>query len=164
MSKTIPMTSIDKMLEEYNILRAKDKTIKTRMDELSKAIKQYATDNISKDSKGNHLTDIDGFTYGTQAKKTVKLNQEKAKAFFMEKNLLETVADVVTVVNEDKVSKLVESGTITAEDIEGIVDIRTTYSLVVKEREREEEMVEVQVASSTKPRTSRLKRQVVRRR
>lgn len=148
------MTSkeIERLVEEYTTLRDKTKSIKTRMDEIAKTIKDYLSSNLKPDSKGSYYAQNDNFVYGSQAKKTVKLNETKATEFFKSKGLLEKVVDVKTVINEDKVSKLLENAEITQEELESLVDIKTTYSIDIKAKvkEEEEEIVEVKVAS-TKP-------------
>lgn len=144
-------TNIKEKVQEYNVLRDRAKTIKSRMDALAKDIKMYLTNSVSPDSKGSYYAEDEQFIYGSMAKKSVKLNEDKAKVFLQERNLLEQVSEVKIVINEDKLSKLVEDGTISQEELEELVDIKTTYSIDIKEKKVEEEPVEVQVASSTKP-------------
>lgn len=140
------------MVADYNLLRAKSKLIKSEMDKLAKDIKEYLTKNVTPDSKGSYYEENDSFVYGNQAKKSVKLNEERAKVFFQERNLLEEVSEVKVVLNEDKISKALEEGKITQEELESLVDIKVTYSIDIKEKEKQsEEVYEIPVASSTKP-------------
>lgn len=140
------------MVAEYNLLRAKSKLIKSEMDKLAKDIKAYLTSNVTPDSKGNYYEENDSFVYGNQAKKSVKLNEDRAKVFFQERNLLEEVSEVKVVLNEDKISKALEEGKITQEELEALVDIKVTYSIDIKEKEKqEEEVYEIPIASSVKP-------------
>ena len=145
------MSNIAERVAEYNLLRAKQKTIKSRMDELAKEIKGYLTKNVSPDSKGNYYQEDDNFVYGNMAKKSIKLNEERAKVFLQERNLLEQVSDVKIVINEDKLEQLLANETITMEEFESLVDTKVSYSIDIKEKKKEEEPVEVQVASSSKP-------------
>lgn len=145
------MSTIMEKVAEYNLLRAKTKTIKTRMDELAKDIKGYLTSNVTPDSKGSYYTEDDNFVYGNMAKKSIKLNEERAKVFLQERNLLEQASEVKVVIKEDKLEKLIADGTITMEEFETLVDTKVTYSIDVKEKKKEEEPVEVQVVNSTKP-------------
>lgn len=145
------LSIITQKVAEYNTLRAKQKTIKSRMDELAKDIKSYLTKNVSPDSRGNYYEEDDNFVFGNMAKKSVKLNEERAKVFLQERNLLEKASDVKIVINEDKLEQLLATNEITAEELESLVDIKTTYSIDIKEK-KNEEPVEVEVASSTKRR------------
>ena len=137
---------------EYNMLRAKSKTIKSRMDELAKNIKAHLTKNVTPDSKGSYYAEDDNFVYGNMAKKSMKLNEERAKVFLQERNLLEQASEVKIVIKEDKLEQLIANGDITLEEFETLVDTKVTYSIDIKEKQKEEEPVEVEVASSTKKR------------
>lgn len=145
------MNTIMEQVAEYNLLRAKSKTIKSRMDALAKSIKEHLTKNVTPDSKGNYYAENEDFIYGNMAKKSIKLNEERAKVFLQERNLLEQVSDVKIVINEDKLEQLLADGTITMEEFETLVDTKVSYSIDIKEKKKDEEPVEVQVASSTKP-------------
>lgn len=153
MGERLDFKTISSYVQEYNELRSKAKTIKARMDALAKTIKEHLTSTTKPDSKGNYYLEDESFVFGNQAKKSVKLNEAKATEFFKAKGLLEKVVDVKTVINEDKVSKLLETGDLTQQELEALVDIKVTYSIDIKEKvkEQEEEIVEVQVASKTKP-------------
>lgn len=142
--------SIHEQVAEYNFLRAKSKTIKARMDELSKSIKEHLTKNVSPDTRGSYYAEDENFIYGNMARKSVKLNEERAKVFLQERNLLEKVSEVKIVINEDKLEQLLMNDEITQDELESLVDIKTTYSIDIKEKQKEEEPVEVQVATSTK--------------
>ena len=145
------MNTIMEQVAEYNLLRAKSKTLKSRMDALAKSIKEHLTKNVTPDSKGNYYAENEDFIYGNMAKKSIKLNEERAKVFLQERNLLEQVSDVKIVINEDKLEQLLADGTITMEEFETLVDTKVSYSIDIKEKKKDEEPVEVQVASSTKP-------------
>lgn len=144
--------NIMEQVSEYNMLRAKSKTIKSRMDELAKNIKAHLTKNVTPDSKGSYYAEDENFVYGNMAKKTIKLNEERAKVFLQERNLLEKASDVKIVINEDKLEQLLANKEITMEELQTLVDTKVTYSIDIKEKQKEEEPVEVEVASSTKRR------------
>ena len=146
------MSNIMEQVAEYNMLRAKSKTIKSRMDELSKNIKAHLTKNVTPDSKGSYYAEDGNFVYGSMAKKSMKLNEERAKVFLQERNLLEQASEVKVVIKEDKLEQLIANGDITLEEFETLVDTKVTYSIDIKEKQKEEEPVEVEVASSTKKR------------
>ena len=73
------MSNIMEQVSEYNMLRAKSKTIKSRMDELAKNIKAHLTKNVTPDSKGSYYAEDENFVYGNMAKKSIKLNEESSK-------------------------------------------------------------------------------------
>ena len=143
---------VENMVVEYNELRDRAKVIKERMDFLAKGIKTYLSENLTPDSKGSYYSENDKFIYGNQAKKSVKLNEERARVFFTNKGLLEKVADTKIVINEDKVSKLLETNEITQEELESLVDIKVTYSIDIKQKVKADtEDVTYEIASSNKP-------------
>ena len=143
--------SIAEKVYEYNQLRSKAKIIKSRMDEIAKDIKSHLTSNVSPDARGSYYAEDENFIYGNQAKKSIKLNEERAKLFFQENNLLEEVSEVKIVINEDKVSKLLDEGKITQEELETLVDIKVSYSIDIKEKKKEEVEEEMPVINSVKP-------------
>lgn len=152
MANKVDSKLIQNMVFEYNELRDRAKVIKNRMEVLSKSIKEYLTENVTPDSKGSYYDESNDFIFGNQAKKSVKLNEEKARVFFTNKGLLEKVADTKIVINEDKVSKLLETKEITQEELESLVDIKVTYSIDIKQKVKEEnEEVTYEIASSKKP-------------
>lgn len=146
------MGNIMEQVAEYNMLRAKSKTIKSRMDELAKNIKNHLTKNVTPDAKGSYYAEDENFVYGNMAKKSMKLNEERAKVFLQERNLLEQASEVKVVIKEDKLEQLIANGDITLEEFETLVDTKVTYSIDIKEKQKEEEPVEVEVASSVKRR------------
>lgn len=145
------MFSIKDKVSEYSTLRNQAKIIKERMDSIAKDIKTYLTNTVQADAKGSYYSEDDNFIFGNQAKKSIKLNEERAVNYFTGKGILESVTDTKIVINEDKVSKLVEQGVISQEDLETLVDTKVTYSIDIKEKKKEEAPVEVQVVASTKP-------------
>lgn len=145
------MSKIRDKVQEYNDLRTQSKLIKTRMDSLAKEIKLYLSNTVTPDSKGSYYEENDDFVYGSQAKKSIKINEDKATALFKKMGVLDKVVDVKTVINEDKVSKLVENGELTVEELEQVLDTKVTYSIDIKEKTKSEDMPVVDKASSTKP-------------
>ena len=145
------MSKIRDKVQEYNELRNQAKLIKTRMDSLAKEIKLYLSNTVTPDSKGSYYEENDDFVYGSQAKKSIKINEDRATALFKKMGVLDKVVDIKTVINEDKVSKLVESGELTVEELEQVLDTKVTYSIDIKEKTKSEDMPVVDKASSTKP-------------
>lgn len=155
------MSLIFEYVQEYTDLSKQEKAIKKRKDELAKYIKEHAQQNGVKDSNGSSYMSNDRFVFGSQARKSIKLNQERAKEFLLAQGLYEQVVEVKESINENKVEQLLSQGLITTTDLESIVDIKVTYAIDVKEKEMEqtsEEMPEIQVVErSSKKRKFKLK-------
>lgn len=143
---------IEEALREYAEIREKEKLLKERKDQLSKYIKEYVSSNGAKDSKGSYYSENEKFVYGSQAKKSVKINEDKAKNFFSSKGLLDKVITTVEQVDETKIEQLIAEGEISPEDIEEIVDIKVSYSLDVRVKEEIKEVVPTSRENSIKPR------------
>lgn len=146
------MNIIHSYVQEYNELRKQESLLKKRKDELAKLIKEHASEHGTKDSTGSSYCESDKFVFGSQVRKSVKLNHDKAKAFLLGVGLYEQVVETKEVINEDKVEQLLINGDISDEDLESIVDIKTTYSVSVTERQLEEDMPDVVVENSSKKR------------
>ena len=146
------MNIIHSYVQEYNELRKQESLLKKRKDELAKLIKEHASEHGTKDSTGSSYCESDKFVFGSQVRKSVKLNHDKAKDFLLGVGLYEQVVETKEVINEDKVEQLLINGDISDEDLESIVDIKTTYSVSVTERQVEEDMPDVIVENSSKKR------------
>lgn len=137
------MSKLD-LINEYLELGKQEKLIKKRKSEISKELKTYAKTEGNKDQNGSYYKQDGDFIVGNVARKSVRLNQEKALSYFTELKLKDRVVDIQETVNEDKVEALLEEGLITPEDLEDLVDISTSYAISVKEVKPEEEMPEVE--------------------
>lgn len=145
------MNLINEDVQEYLELGKQEKIIKKRKEELAKRIKEHAQENGTKDSNGSSYLSNERFVFGSQARKTIKLNQDRAKDFLLANGLYEQVVEVKETINESKVEQLLNEGLISTEDLEMLVDVKVVYAIDVREREVEEEMPEVQkVENSTK--------------
>ena len=155
------MSLIYEFVQEYTDLSKQEKAIKKRKDELAKYIKEHAQQNGVKDSNGSSYMSNDRFVFGSQARKSIKLNQDRAKEFLLSQGLYEQVVEVKESINEDKVEQLLQQGLITTDDLEAIVDVKVTSAIDVKEREVEqtpEEMPEVQVIERSTKKIRKFKR------
>lgn len=153
--KSSKVVNIGGLLQEYEQLKAREKSIKSRKDALAKMIKEYATKNGVKDSNGSYYAEDNDFIFGSQARKSVKLKEDEAKEFFRSRGLYEEVIDTVEVLNEDKIEQLVTDEKITVEDIEALTDVKVQFAIDVRVKETEqtpEEMPEIQVQNSNKKR------------
>lgn len=140
---------INNLVQEYHDLKTRKAQIDKRMKEVTKDIKDYLSKNVQADAKGNRYLEDDKFTFGTMARKTITLDQDKARVYFAQQGLLDDVLEVQTFVSEDKIAKLVMDGKITEEDVQALANVKTTYAIDIKEK-KVEEIVDVEVASSPK--------------
>ena len=152
------MSMIHHDVQEYMELSKQEKAIKKRKDELAKRIKEHAQQNGVKDSNGSSYMSNERFVFGSQARKSIKLNQDRAKDFLLAQGLYERVVEVKESINEDKVEQLLAENLITPEDLETLVDVKITYAIDVKEREVEEEMPEVEVVERSTKKVVKFKR------
>lgn len=152
------MSMIHYDVQEYMELSKQEKAIKKRKDELAKRIKEHAQQNGVKDSNGSSYMSNERFVFGSQARKSIKLNQDRAKDFLLAQGLYERVVEVKESINEDKVEQLLAENLITPEDLETLVDVKITYAIDVKEREVEEEMPEVEVVERSTKKVVKFKR------
>lgn len=150
------MENIDfnSLLDEYQTINDKIKLLDKRKKEISKLVKDYSAEHGVKNSSGSMFCENDKFIFGQQARKSVKLNFERAREFFVANQLWDKVKVIKEDINEDEVEKLVAEGEITPEELETLVDIKTSYAVSIKEKtvQATEEMPEVQqmVASPKK--------------
>lgn len=155
------MSDIKAIVREYNHLREQQKFIKKRQSELADKIKKYSAEYGVKDSKGNMYLEDEEFIYGQQARKSVKLNEDKAKELFRRKDVYDLVVEKEVIekeiINEEKLSELVEEGRISMEELEEVTDIKVSYAIDVRRKEVEdtEDMPEVQIQNSIKKRILR---------
>lgn len=144
--------TIDSKLAEYDALREQAKVIKNRMDTLAKEIKDYASKHGEKDDKGSSYCDNGTFMFGQQAKKSVSFVVDKALEFFKSHGLLEAVK-TVEVIDEDAVSRYVDEGKVTYDDLESITQTKVSYAIDLKKKEEMPVVEEstVSIAASKKP-------------
>lgn len=141
----VTLSELSKMAEEYFEISAKIKTLESTKKLLSEKIKEATEELGVKDDKGSYYSDCDNYVTGKVAKKSVRLNEERAKILFTEKGIFNDVVQIVEteVIDEEALERKVKEGVISDEELESICDIKTTYSVSVKEKE---EMPEVEVS------------------
>lgn len=144
-AKIKKVTSISEDVREYAKLRDYKKSIDAKMKALSSRIKKYAESHGSKSDNGSFYCQDEDFVFGSQAKKSVSFDVDKAVDFFKKRGLFSAFSQVTSfVINEDEVESLVSSGVISFSDLESITNTKVTYSVDVKARES---LPEVEVGS-----------------
>lgn len=125
-----------RMSEEYLEVSSQIKELEAKKKTLSDKIKEGAETYGVKDDKGSFYCDTESCIFGKVAKKSMKLDQEKA-VDTLESMGLGDLVDVVTVktVNEERLSSAVQSGRITLKKVEEFTNTTTTYSVSVKAKE-----------------------------
>ena len=137
--------NIIELVQQYDAIKEQEKVLASRKKELSEQIKKYAIE---------HGRQEGGYTFGNVARKTIKLNSDKALAYLTEHkpDIVGQVLETVQIVSEKKLEELFSEGLITSDELEQMVDTKVTYSVsVVKDKtEDTEEVVEVKTAPRVK--------------
>lgn len=148
-SKVKPMFSaedIGNMGREYADISAQIKVLEERKKALADKIKSGAEQFGVKDDKGSFYLENDSHIMGKVAKKSFRIDQDKAVETLQSMGLGDVV-DVVTVstVNEDKLQKAVQDKRISLEEVQKFTEEKVSYSVLVKEKEA---MPEVEVTTA----------------
>lgn len=124
------------MAREYAEISAKIKELDARKKVLSDKIKEGSEKFGVKDDKGSYYLENDQFLMGKVAKKSFKIDQDKAVGVLKSMGLGDVV-DTVTIetVNEDRLNSAVQEGRISINEVEKFTNVTTSYSVTVKEKE-----------------------------
>lgn len=151
-----PLYSIEdigRMGKEYAELSAQIKLLEEQKKQLADKIKSGAEQFGVKDDKGSFYLESPTHIMGKVAKKSYKIDQDKAVET-LESMGLGDVVDVVTVrtVNEDRLQKAVKDKRITLDSVQEFTNETVSYSVSVKEKEviPEVEQSTLKVARSKK--------------
>ena len=119
--------------KEYSEISAQIKILTDRKKELSDLIKKGAEKFGVIDDKGSYYLEDDNFILGKVAKKSFKLNQDKAVETLKSMDLGDVIDKVTTyIVNEDRLTQAVADKRITLDEVKSFTDIKTDYSVSVK--------------------------------
>lgn len=137
--KVTPLFSADdigKLGREYAEISAQIKELEEKKKALADKIKKGAEQFGVKDDKGSFFLESDTHIMGKVAKKSIKIDQDKAVGT-LESMGLGDVVDIVTVktVNEERLERAVADKRITLYDVQGFTDVKVSYSVSVKEKE-----------------------------
>ena len=136
---------IGKLGKEYAEISAQIKQLEERKKALAEKIKEGAEQFGVKDDKGSFYLENDTVIMGKVAKKSFKIDQDKAITTLKDMDLEDVIDEITTyVVNEDRLQQAVNDKRITLEDVESFTEVKVSYSVSVKEKE---EMPEVEVSS-----------------
>lgn len=128
--------NIESLGREYAELSQTIIQLDSRKKELADLIKKGAEEFGVKDDKGSFYLESDEYVMGKVSRQSFSLDQEKAVKT-LESLGLGDLVDVVTtkVVNEDKLNKAVSEGRVSFDTVEGFTNVKTSYSVLVKEKE-----------------------------
>lgn len=148
-SNVKPMFSekdISKLACEYADISTQIKQLEEKKKDLASKIKDGAEQFGVKDDKGSFYLEDDSFIMGKVARKTFKIDQDKAVET-LESMGLGDVVDIVTMktVNEDRLQKAVQEKRLTLDTVQDFTKENVSYSVLVKEKEA---MPEVEVSTS----------------
>lgn len=127
--------NISKVLTEYSQISEQMKFLEARKKELASTIKTYAEEKGTKNDKGSYYAETDNFIFGNEARKSIKLNQEKALEYLKEHDLVEKYTETQIIVNEELLASAVECEEIPMEDFEQLCDVKVTSAVSVKQKE-----------------------------
>lgn len=148
---TVVARSVEDIVHELTVLKDRKKDIEKREKELKDQLGQILEAEGIKDSKGNFKLVVGDKLAQKQARKSVKLNREKAEEFFKSIGIWDEVIEVKEEINEDYVEQALLAEKFTMEELEEITDIKVSYAIVIndykpeEEEEEEEEMPIVDV-------------------
>lgn len=127
---------IGRMGKEYADISAQIKKLEEQKKALADKIKSGAEQFGVKDDKGSFYLENDYYIMGKIAKKSIKIDQEKAVETLESMGLGDVVDEVVVkTVNEDRLQKAVTDKRITLDDVRGFTNESVSYSVSVKEKE-----------------------------
>lgn len=141
---SIPTRKPEDIIEELDRLKEQKKLLESREKDLKDDLGAILEVEGAKDNKGSYKLIIGDKVAQKQARKSVKLNVERAETFFKEIGIWEEVIEVKEILNEDLVEQALNQDKFTMDDLEEITDVKTTYAIVVgKYKPEEEEMPEI---------------------
>ena len=124
------------MGKEYAELSFQIKQLEERKKLLAEKIRNGAEQFGVQDDKGSYYLENDSYIMGKVAKKSFKIDQEKAVKMLQSMGLGDVVDSVTTlVVNEDSLQRAVQEGRISLDTVEEFTNVTVSYSVSVKEKE-----------------------------
>jgi hypothetical protein len=143
---TVVARSVEDVVHELTVLKDRKKDIEKREKELKEQLGTILEGEGVKDSKGSFKLVVGDKLVQKQARKSVKLNREKAEEFFKSIGIWDEVIEVKEEINEDYVEQALLAEKFTMEELEEITDIRVSYAIVINNyKPEEEEMPTVEV-------------------
>ena len=136
---TVVARSVEDIVHELTVLKDRKRDIEKREKELKDQLGQILEAEGIKDSKGSFKLVVGDKLAQKQARKSVKLNREKAEEFFKSKGIWDEVIEIKEEINEDFVEQALLADKFSMEELEEISDIKVTYAIIINDYKPEEE-------------------------
>ena len=136
---------------QYADISSQIKALEEQKKALAEKIKQGAEQFGVKDDKGSFYLESEDLMMGKVAKKSFKIDQDKAVKT-LESMGIGDVVDEVTVrtVNEDRLQQAVSDGRLSLDTVESFTNVSVSYSVLVKEKEAMPEVEQTTLKSAAK--------------
>ena len=153
-TKVTPMFTEDNVKSlgrQYADISSQIKALEEQKKALAEKIKQGAEQFGVKDDKGSFYLESEDLMMGKVAKKSFKIDQDKAVKT-LESMGIGDVVDEVTVrtVNEDRLQRAVSDGRLSLDTVESFTNVSVSYSVLVKEKEAMPEVEQTTLKSAAK--------------
>ena len=153
-TKVTPMFTEDNVKSlgrQYADISSQIKALEEQKKSLAEKIKQGAEQFGVKDDKGSFYLESEDLMMGKVAKKSFKIDQDKAVKT-LESMGIGDVVDEVTVrtVNEDRLQQAVSDGRLSLDTVESFTNVSVSYSVLVKEKEAMPEVEQTTLKSAAK--------------
>ena len=153
-TKVTPMFTEDNVKSlgrQYVDISSQIKALEEQKKALAEKIKQGAEQFGVKDDKGSFYLESEDLMMGKVAKKSFKIDQDKAVKT-LESMGIGDVVDEVTVrtVNEDRLQQAVSDGRLSLDTVESFTNVSVSYSVLVKEKEAMPEVEQTTLKSAAK--------------
>ena len=153
-TKVTPMFTEDNVKSlgrQYADISSQIKALEEQKKALAEKIKQGAEQFGVKDDKGSFYIESEDLMMGKVAKKSFKIDQDKAVKT-LESMGIGDVVDEVTVrtVNEDRLQQAVSDGRLSLDTVESFTNVSVSYSVLVKEKEAMPEVEQTTLKSAAK--------------
>ena len=153
-TKVTPMFTEDNVKSlgrQYADISSQIKALEEQKKALAEKIKQGAEQFGVKDDKGSFYLESEDLMMGKVAKKSFRIDQDKAVKT-LESMGIGDVVDEVTVrtVNEDRLQQAVSDGRLSLDTVESFTNVSVSYSVLVKEKEAMPEVEQTTLKSAAK--------------
>lgn len=130
--------------EDYNLLATNYDEISSQIKELEKTkkvladrLKEGAKTLGTEDDKGSFYIEGEDYIIGNVVSKSMSYNLERATPILKKKKIYNDCTETITtiVVDDAKLTKLVEQGKITLNEVKDFTDVKETFKVYVKKKE-----------------------------
>lgn len=153
-TKVTPMFTEDNVKSlgrQYADISSQIKALEEQKKALAEKIKQGAEQFGVKDDKGSFYLESEDLMMGKVAKKSFKIDQDKAVKTLESMGIGDVVDEVIVrTVNEDRLQQAVSDGRLSLDTVESFTNVSVSYSVLVKEKEAMPEVEQTTLKSAAK--------------